>query len=190
MFFALRQLGDHSAVYLVVRGPEVLIRIDAIRSAVRAVDASLPLDRVVPLQDVVDASVAPRRFLAGLLTAFSGLALLLATLGIYGVIAYGVVQRRREIGIRVAVGASSLDIQTRVVREAMTLVGAGLAIGVAGALAGGRLLAGMLFGVTAWDPVSYLAVIVALGAAGLLAGYLPARRAARINPLECLVPPR
>jgi len=187
VFFSIRQSGDQSAVHLLLRGaqsPDGLVA--EARPRLRAIAPGLPLDQVVAIRDVVDASIAPRRFLVGLLVVFSVFALVLASLGIYGVISYGVTQRRREIGIHIALGASSGDVQGRILRETLTLAALGLGTGVILAGAGGRLLTSLLFGVTALDPTTYLGVVALLGAVAAVAGFLPARRAARANPLATL----
>jgi putative ABC transport system permease protein len=131
-------------------------------------------------------SIATPRFTAILLGAFASLALLLAGFGLYGVMAYSVAQRSREIGIRMALGAQAADVRSLVVSQALRLGAAGLAIGLAGALAATRVLDSLLFGVTASDPLTFAAVSAALTTVLLLAAYLPARRATRVDPIVAL----
>jgi putative ABC transport system permease protein len=131
-------------------------------------------------------SIATPRFTAILLGAFASLALLLAGFGLYGVMAYSVAQRRREIGIRMALGAQAADVRSLVISQAVRLGAAGLAIGLAGALAVTRVLDSLLFGVTASDPLTFAAVSAALITVLLLAAYLPARRATRVDPIVAL----
>ena len=127
-----------------------------------------------------------RRFPALLVGAFAGLALLLTAIGIYGVLSYTVRQRTHEIGIRRAVGAGQSDIVRLVVGRAAVLVGAGVAFGLAGALAGARLLSSMLFGVSPWDPATFGVVGGGLLVIGLLASWPPTRAATRVDPVEAL----
>lgn len=186
-FLPLRQVGDHAAVHMVVRGDRPLEElVAATREQVHAVEPTLPLDQVTALRDVVDASIAPQRFLVGLLTGFAAFALVLASLGIYGVISYAVVQRRQEIGIHMALGATRRDIEWTVVRETLGLAGTGLVIGLIAAAGGGRLLESLLYGVTPLDATTYIATVLLLGVVAAAAGYLPARRASMANPLDSL----
>jgi putative ABC transport system permease protein len=134
---------------------------------------------------VSDAS-AERRFSLLLLTLFAGLALLLSAIGIYGVMAYSTTQRRHEIGIRVALGAGTRDVLNLVVGQGMRLVGIGLLLGLTGAWLLSRVLTSQLFGVSARDPFTYLAVAALLGVVALTASYLPARRALRVDPMTSL----
>jgi ABC-type antimicrobial peptide transport system permease subunit len=131
-------------------------------------------------------SIATPRFTAVLLGTFAALALLLAGFGLYGVMAYSVAQRSREIGIRMALGAQSRDVRSLVVTQAFRLGAAGLVIGILGALAVARVLGSLLFGVSASDPLTFGTVSAALIAVLLLAAYLPARRATRVDPLVAL----
>jgi putative ABC transport system permease protein len=159
-----------------------------IRAAVRAVDPELPLDHPRALVDIADASLGQRKLLMNLLGAFAGLALLLATVGIYSVVAYLVGQRTSEIGVRLALGASQTDVMRLVALDGLRPVTAGLAIGIAGVAALGRLLATQLYGVSALDPRVLAAAAATLGAVGLLACLVPARRATRIDPAIALRP--
>ena len=127
-----------------------------------------------------------RRLSTVVLGLFAGLALLLASVGIYGVLAYTVEQRAHEIGVRMAMGAEARDVVRIVVRQAVFLALAGIAVGVAGALAANRLIASLLHGVTATDPRVFAAAALLLLTVAAMAGYLPARRAARLDPLEAL----
>jgi putative ABC transport system permease protein len=138
------------------------------------------------MEDVVSESLADRRFNAVLLGAFGAAALLLAVLGIYGVMAYGVTERTREIGLRMALGARPGDVLGLVVGQGSRLVAAGLAIGLALAFALARLLSSLLFQVGAADPVTYIALVLALGGIAVLACYLPARQASRVDPMVSL----
>lgn len=187
LFFTMRQVPDQSAVHLILRGRQDADDLVAsARGVIGSIDASIPLDEVVRIRDVVDASVAPRRFTVLLLTGFAVFALVLAALGIYAVISYSVSQRRMEIGIRVALGATAGRVQTALVREILTLTAMGLLVGLLLARSTSRLLEGLLFGVSAMDPLSYLLVAGLLGGSALLAAYTPARRAARAHPLDAL----
>jgi putative ABC transport system permease protein len=158
----------------------------AIRSAVAAADPSLPLDRIVTMDELVASSVGQPRFRTILLAALALLALAIATVGVFSVTNYSVARRTREFGVYLAMGATPGDLVRRVLGETATLVGLGLALGCAGSVALARLLAGFLFGVTALDPQTFILVPLALGAIGLLAGYVPARRATRIEPMAAL----
>ncbi len=158
-------------------------RSGAAREAVRAIDALLPAYSMRPLAAVVSDSVAQRRFSMLVLTAFAGIALFLAAVGVYGVVAYSVSQRTQEIGVRIAIGAARRDVLALVIGGGMKLALAGVALGVAGALALSRLIAGMLFGVRPFDPASYAATAVLLLAIAALACYVPARRAVRVDPV-------
>jgi putative ABC transport system permease protein len=153
---------------------------------VRAVDALVPLGRVRAMNEVLWTSLAFQRFIMVLLSAFAGLAIVLAAVGIYGVISHLVAQRTHEIGLRMALGAQAPDVLRMVLGRSATLVGLGMLLGIAGALALTRLLAGFLYDVRPTDPLTFLAVTALLALVALTATWLPARRAARIDPMEAL----
>lgn len=158
----------------------------AITGAIRETDVDVPLLNIRTMDDSVSASLAPERFTMLLLGSFAGLALLLAVVGIYGVMSYSVSRRTNEIGIRVALGASRGDVLLLVVRQAMLLALVGAAIGIAGALALSRLMASQLYGVRPTDPVTFISVAALLLIVALAASYLPARRAMRVEPMAAL----
>jgi putative ABC transport system permease protein len=157
-----------------------------IRQDVAKIDKDLPLTDIAAMTDVIEASVAQPRFRTFLLGVFAAVALVLATTGIFGVISYSVSCRTNEIGIRVALGASSRCILRMVLRETLVLALAGLAVGIPSALAASRLLGHMLFGVSPNDPVTLAGVAIALAGVAALAGYVPARRAMRVDPMVAL----
>jgi len=154
--------------------------------ALHSVDADLPLAKVSTLTTLVDASLSQPRFAMLLLVGFGVLALILASVGMYGVIAHSVAQRTQEIGIRMVLGADSGSVFRMVLAQSGRLAAVGIAIGLAGAEVGTRTLAGYLYGVRAADPLTFVAVSVAIAGVALLAGYLPARRAARLDPAIAL----
>ena len=158
----------------------------AVRQAVWAVDPDQPVSYPATMDGVRAVSMARRRFALTLLSAFGGIALVLALVGLYGVLSHSVVQRTREIGVRVALGARSQQVMALVLADAFRMVGAGLLAGTVLAAGATRLLSGLLFGVTPTDPATFLLVPSALALAGLLAAYGPARRATRLDPLVAL----
>ena len=166
------------------RGPEALLK--AVQREVWSLDRDQPLTRVEVLRDTVTHNLAQRRFQAILLFAFAALALVLALLGIYGVVAYAVAQRTAEIGLRIALGARRADIFSLVLRQGMLLVGLGVAGGLAGALAASRALASLLFHVAPFDPATFLTLAALAAATALAACCLPARRAAAADPMTAL----
>lgn len=172
---------------LLARGPVdpgTLTR--AVKAALWSVDPTVPFDQVAPLADLVDDSIAPQRFSATLVLLFAALALLIAMQGLYGVLAYTVALRRGEIGVRLALGASSSDVLGLVVRRGVGLVAIGLAVGLVGALVASRLMTGLLFGVTGWDPTTYAIVGASLLITALAASGIPALQAARFDPAHTL----
>jgi putative ABC transport system permease protein len=158
----------------------------AVREAVWAVDKDQPISNVRTMDQVLAASVARERFQMLLLALFATLALVLACIGLYGVISYAVVQRTHEIGVRIALGAQSADVLRLVINQGMLLTLIGLVIGIAGAFAVTRVMTEMLFGVTATDPLTFAGVPLLLVAIAFLACYIPARRATKVDPLVAL----
>jgi predicted permease len=158
----------------------------AVGHELREVDRDLPLYGVVTMDQRVAESLARRRFTAVLLTVFAGLALALAAIGIYGVMAYLVIQGTREIGIRMALGATQRTVLRLVVKQGMTLALGGVALGLIAALAFSRLVSGLLYGVTSTDPLTFAGIAILLTIVALIASYIPARRAARIDPMISL----
>ncbi len=158
----------------------------AVRSAVRELDKEQPVAHLQTMDAILGESVAQPRFRTALLGSFGALAVVLAAIGLYGVLAHTVAQRSREIGIRMALGARTQDVLVLVLRQGMTLVLIGIAVGLTGAFALARLLSGLLFGVTPTDPVTFTVVPLLLGAVALAACWLPARRAAKVDPMEAL----
>jgi putative ABC transport system permease protein len=167
--------------------PDAVTRVsEAIRAAVRAADPNVPIQSLEPLSVLYGRSVDQRRFATVLLTMFGLLALLLATVGVYGVVSYSAAQRRREIGIRLALGAGRWRVLQEVLHHSLQSAGAGVAIGVAGALAATRLLRGLLYQVAATDPVTLLAGAAVLALVAVAASWGPAHRAARLDPMAVL----
>jgi predicted permease len=158
----------------------------AMRAAVRAVDQEQPVEAMLSLDDLMIRSSAQRTFQARLLTAFALLALSLALIGIYGVLSYGVATRTREIGIRMALGAEGRDVVSMVLRRTLLVAGCGLAFGAVGSLAATRVLQKFLFQVKPGDAATLMASACLLGACALAAGWIPARRAAKVDPLVAL----
>jgi putative ABC transport system permease protein len=144
------------------------------------------IDAMIPLDRLVASSVARPRFYAVLLGVFAGVAGMLAAIGIYGVLAYAVVERTREIGIRLALGAQRRNVLALVLRTGAILTTLGIALGLTGAVAATRVLQSMLFGVAPLDPTTFVAVAVSFGAVATLASYVPARRATRVDPMVAL----
>ncbi|HKG91684.1 MAG TPA: ABC transporter permease [Gemmatimonadaceae bacterium] len=172
---------------LVVRAsgrPEELTA--AVRREVRAIDADLPLTKMRTMDQVLAGSVAAQRFNAALLAGFAGLALLLAAIGLYGVVSYTVAQQTHEFGIRMALGAERRHVMRQVMGRAMQLAGAGVAAGLVGALLLTRLLTKMLYGVSATDPTTFVGLALVLTSIALLASWMPARRATRVDPVVAL----
>ena len=158
----------------------------AIRTQLAAVDPDIPLTNVRVFEEYISRSLARPRFNALLLSIFAGTALLLTAIGIYGVMAYSVVQRTNEIGIRMALGAEQSSIFRLIVGQAMTLVAISLVVGLVAAFAATRLLNSLLFGVGAWDPITFSAIVLLISVVAFLAAWLPARRAARVDPIIAL----
>jgi ABC-type antimicrobial peptide transport system permease subunit len=177
-----------------VRGFAVLLRtavppetlVETARRAIRDVEPGATIFNVAPMEQRVAEQMARPRFVSWLMGAFAGLALLLAAIGVYGVLAQQVARRTQEIGIRMALGAGAGEILRMVLRRGLGLVGVGLAIGAAGALAMTRLIQTLLFGVSQTDPVTFAGVMLTLGMVALLATWIPARRAMRVDPLVAL----
>jgi len=159
---------------------------EVIRREILAVDEAQPLNDVSAMTDVISRSVFLPRLSMWLLASFAGLALVLAVVGIYGVISYSVSQRTKELGLRMALGADGSDTVRLVVLRSMRMVGLGLALGLVSAMFLTRWLAGVLYGVSALDPLVFLGVSAALGAAALIASLVPARRATRVDPMVAL----
>ncbi len=187
MYLPLRQTRDYAAMELVVRSmlpPEALA--PALRTALRPLDPNLPMTELKSLQDLVDKAMSPRRFLVVLLGGFAAFALLLASLGIYAVISYSVNQRVQEIGIRMALGASPAELQRRILLRTFGLAALGLALGMAASRILSNTLGSLLFGVTSGDPLTYVGVGALLIVVAAAAGYIPAWRASRIDPMVAL----
>ena len=157
-----------------------------IREAVRAVDASVPLTRVRTLGDVYDRSLDVTSFTVTILTLAAGMALFLGVVGIYGVIAYAVSQRRREIGVRVALGARPVQVRVMFVRQGIKLGAVGVVLGMVAAAILTRLIASLLFGTSPLDPMTYGLVSLGLVAVAGLASYVPARHATMVDPVLAL----
>ena len=187
MYLPMRQTNDFSAVQLVVRTnlPKPAVS-SAIRSALQPIAPNLGGNEFRTIQQLVDKATSPRRVVVMLLTGFSTFALVLAALGIYAVISYSVHQRTHEIGIRMALGESAGTLQMRIIRQTLQLAAIGLIIGLASSWMVTRVLVGLLFGVSANDPVSFIIMATILALVAATAGYFPARRASRINPITAL----
>ena len=187
MYLPMRQTGDYAAMRLVVRTalpPDSLAA--GIRTALRPLDPNLPVTEFQTLQGLVDKVVSPRRFLVLLLSAFAGFALLLASLGIYALISCSVNQRTKEIGIRMALGASSGLVRRGVLATTLRLALVGVALGTLGSFALSKWIESLLFGTTPANPAVFSGVGLLLCAVALVAAYVPARRASRIEPLQAL----
>lgn len=183
MYLPIRQCRDFASVDLVVRTklpPAELA--PAIRAALKPVAPNLPGTDFRTLQALVDKAVSPRRFVVLLLGGFAGFALVLASLGIYAVVSYSVSQRTLEIGIRMALGAPAGRLQAGMVAQTLGLAAVGMLVGAAASLALAREFGGLLYGVTSRDPFTFIAALMVLTAVAAVAGYLPARRASRIDP--------
>ncbi|HEX4681089.1 MAG TPA: ABC transporter permease [Gemmatimonadaceae bacterium] len=187
LYFPMRQLADYSAVNLVVRTNLAESQLAAsVRAALASLDPPPPKNAWQPLQALIDKVASPRRFVVVLLGAFAAFALLLAALGIYALISYGVTQRTQEIGVRMALGASAGDVRANILRGTLALAGTGMAIGVAVAAFVVPSLGGMLFGVRWTDPVSFTGALGLLLLVAAAAGLFPAHRASRIDPSVAL----
>ncbi len=158
----------------------------AVRRAITGYDVDIAVEAVQPLSALVDASVAGRKLILGVVLGFAALALVLAAIGIYGVVSYSVARRTTEMAIRSTLGATRADVLGMVLRHSVGLAVLGLGAGLAMGLAATRLIRGLLFGVGAADPLSYLAVATVLGGTAVLAAWLPARRAAAVEPMQAL----
>ncbi len=186
-WYLSRALGPQRDRYLFVRtagDPTNLAA--AIRSQVSAIDREQPVTNIKAMRDVIAETIAPRKFNMLLFGLFAAISVVLAAMGIYGVISYAVAERTQEIGIRVALGARAVDVMNLVLRGGLNLALIGIAIGLAGAFALTRLMKSVLFGVTPTDAVTFASVSVGVIAVALLACYIPARRATKVDPLVAL----
>jgi predicted permease len=186
IYYSVMQNGPNDA-QLVIRSrvaPGSLA--GSVMHALRELNPSQPAAEFKPVRTIVDRANSPRQFFMLLVGIFAGLGLLLASLGIYGVIAYSVTQRTQEIGIRMALGATRGRVQRGVLARTLWLVLAGIVVGTLGSFVAARAIASLLFGTQPTDPLTYVGMVLLLMLVALVAGYLPARRASRINPMIAL----
>jgi putative ABC transport system permease protein len=161
--------------------------IASVRATVAAIDPELVMHRVAPLGDVLGRGTRRERFTLVLMASFAGISVVLAALGLYGMLAYGVRQRTQEIGIRMALGASAAQVRWTILRQAAIVLGCGVAAGTVGALLFGRWLTALAFGVHPSDPRILVGAIALLTLVGLLAAWVPARRASRVPPRVAMI---
>jgi len=187
MYLPYQQQEFFPPDYLAVRtSGEPLLLAESVRQQIWSVDKQQPVAEVMPLERLVGENLAPRRMQASLLGGFAGLALLLASIGIYAVLSFVVTQRTQEIGVRIALGAHSRDVLQMVFSHGLKLFAIGAVLGLAAALGLSRTMGHLLYGISASDPLSFLTVTFVLGTVTLLACYIPARRAMRVDPLVAL----
>jgi predicted permease len=187
MYIPMRQCRDRGSWDLVVRSSLPLTSLGpTVEASLRPIAPDLPRGAIRPLTQLVDRAVSPRRFIVLLLSGFAGFALLLASLGIYGLISYTVNRRTQEIGVRMALGASPLDVQSRIVLSTLGLAALGMLAGVGLSWLLVRSVSGLLYGIPSGDPVTFAGAALLLTLIAALAGYLPARRASKIDPMICL----
>lgn len=187
MYLPIWQTGDYASVDLVVRSGRSLADLaPTVGAVLKAIDPNLPVAGFQAMPRLVDRAVFARRSVALLLSGFAAFALILAAVGIYGVISYSVNRRKQEIGIRMALGASAGAVQSLILMHTVKLALVGMILGSSASWMTARALQGLLFGVTFSDPSTFVAVLVVLSTFALLAGYLPARSASRLNPLDAL----
>jgi ABC-type antimicrobial peptide transport system permease subunit len=172
--------------YVVRTAGEPTSVVSSARAAIRSVSTDAPIRNVRSVDAVLAESVAPARWSSTLLGVFAGVALVMAALGVFGVLSFMVTRRTRELGIRIALGAPPSSVRRMVIAQGLWLVGGGLALGLVGSLALTRLMKSLLYGVAPTDPATYVGVVVLLLGIALLAAYLPARRATRVDPLTAL----
>jgi len=185
MYFPDRNFGNRRNLVIRTQNDPLSI-VGAVRQQVRELDHDQPIAELKRMTDWVDSSVAVQRYRTTLLGAFAALAMILAATGIYGVMSYTVAQRTHEIGVRMALGARRLDVLKLVVRQGMLLTFVGVILGLVGAFALTRVMASLLFGVTAKDPVTFVVVAALLTAVAFIACFVPARRATKVDPLVAL----
>jgi len=185
-YMPYRQGGWNSATVLIRTRGEPLRAAGPALTALKATDPLLPAYRVLTMETNIERSYWQQALYGKMFGAFAVIALVLAAVGVYGVISYAVSQRTQEIGVRVALGAQKADVLRLIVGHGARLGGIGIAIGLVGALVVTRFLRTLLFGVSPFDPVSFIGVAAILSSIALLASYLPARRAARVDPVEAL----
>jgi predicted permease len=186
MYLALAQGGGAGADLIVRTALPTTSLIPTLRRTLSEIDSRLMATDVRQIEHLVDRAVSPRRFMVWLLGGFSLLALILASLGIYGVVSYGVSQRIPEIGVRMALGASAGDVRRQIMTDTMTLAAIGIALGAGVSLALARVINSLLFATSATDPLTFAVMVALLATVALVAGYLPARRASRIDPMRAL----
>ena len=186
IYFRYLQSPDQTISLVVRTASEPREMIPAIKDAIRAVDKDQPLFDIKTMDDIIAQDVSAQRLAFVLLGLLGGLALALATVGIYGVTSYAISQRTHEIGVRMALGAGRYDVFSLVISYGMRLAILGVAVGAVAAAALARFLSSLLYGVKSTDPITYLAVSLLVAAVGLAASYLPARRAMNVDPMVAL----
>ena len=180
-------LGTVPVVNFVVRtvGNPVAVA-EAVRKQIKSLDANIPVNNIRSVNELTERSISDQILIARLSSVFAGLALLLAAIGLYGILSYSVAGRTREIGVRMALGAQRGSVLKMILQEAGILVSVGVVIGIPSAILASRLFSSMLFGLKSTDPVSMLLVVAVLLAITLLASYIPARRATKVDPMIAL----
>ena len=186
IYFLQSQTGLSELDLVVRTDGDPMALLPAVKAQIARLDPAQPVTKVRTLEQVLERSAGPQRLAAQLLAGFAAAALLLAALGIYGVVSYAVSRREREIGVRMALGAQARDVLRMILREGLRLSLLGVVCGIVAALGLARLLAGFLYGVSATDPITYAAVAVSLALVAALASLLPARRATRVDPVVSL----
>jgi putative ABC transport system permease protein len=186
VYFPFRQHTQTPLSYALRTSVDPLSVIRAVRSAVAAIDPELPIARIASMATLESSALARDRFNAVVLVVFAGTALLLAAIGLYGVMAYLVTQRQAEIGIRLALGGGPRDVLRLVIGDGMRMALAGIALGIVASLALARVLEGLLYGIEPTDPATYVVIAATLAVVALLASALPARRATKADPATAL----
>ena len=186
IYFPVTQQGPSSGQLVVRTSLPPAALASSVLHALRELNPNQPAAEFRPIRTIVDRAVSPRRFFMLLVAAFAGLGLVLATLGIYGVVSYSVTRQTPEIGIRMALGASTGRVQRQVLASTLRLAFAGMALGTLAAFAVARVMASLLFATSPWDLPTYLGMAIALLLVAVVSGYIPARRASCINPMEAL----